>query len=86
MTRPVMLGDPTTHGGVVKTASSTFEMETGKHVALLGDIVTCPQHGDNPIIECRDGYDEDGRKWVLDRCKTRCGAEVLATTKDMDIS
>jgi uncharacterized Zn-binding protein involved in type VI secretion len=86
MTRPVMLGDPTTHGGVVKTASSTFELEPGKHVALLGDIVTCPQHGDNPIMECREGYDEDGRKWVAHGCKTQCGSTVQATTQDMDIA
>ncbi|WP_233411336.1 T6SS effector phospholipase Tle3 domain-containing protein [Paraburkholderia kururiensis] len=36
MNPPVCLGDPTTHGGVVKTASSTFNLD-GRKVALWHD-------------------------------------------------
>jgi uncharacterized Zn-binding protein involved in type VI secretion len=86
MTQPVMLGDPTSHGGVVKTASSTFELEPGKPIALVRDIVSCPQHGDNPIIEHGEGYEEDGRKWVVHGCKTQCGSIVCATTEGFDIA
>ncbi|BAO86029.1 MULTISPECIES: PAAR domain-containing protein [Caballeronia] len=85
MNRPICLGDETTHGGKVKTASGGFELEPGRPIALLHDIVTCREHGDNPIIECRDGYDEDGRKWVLDGCKTQCGSVVRASTEGMDV-
>ena len=85
MKNPVRLDDPTLHGGVVKTASSTFDID-GKMVALLHDIVTCPQHGDNPIVESGEGYDdEDGRKWAVDGCKTQCGSVVRATTTGCDI-
>jgi uncharacterized Zn-binding protein involved in type VI secretion len=84
MVKPVCLGDPTSHGGFVKTASSTFELEDGRNVALIYDIVSCPQHGDNPIIES-DGYEEDGRKWVMHGCKSKCGSIVRATTKAFEI-
>jgi uncharacterized Zn-binding protein involved in type VI secretion len=56
-------------GGIVKTASSTFSID-GRIVALLHDIVSCPEHGDNPIIECADGYSEGGRKWTVHLCHT----------------
>jgi len=48
----VRLGDPTTHGGKVISASSTTIVE-GKTVALVGDLVVCPiqGHGVNKIIE-----------------------------------
>ncbi|MGS0891685.1 PAAR domain-containing protein [Burkholderia stagnalis] len=48
MKNPIRLGDATTHGGIVKTASSTFDLD-GRKVALLHDVVSCPEHGDNPI-------------------------------------
>jgi uncharacterized Zn-binding protein involved in type VI secretion len=86
MTKPVCKGDPTSHGGIVKTASSTFELEPGRMVALYRDIVTCPIHGDNAIIESRDGYEQDGRKWILDGCRTECGSIVKASTKKLDIT
>jgi len=85
MKTPVRLGDATTHGGVVKTASSTFILDSRK-VALLHDIVSCPEHGDNRIIECGEGYSEGGRKWVVHRCRTACGSEVLASTTGMKIA
>lgn len=85
MTRPVILGDRTSHGGLVKTASSTFELEPGRHVALFRDIVTCPQQGDNPIIETGQGYDEDGRKWIVHGCKTQCGSIVEASTEGFEL-
>lgn len=50
----VLLGDKTTHGGVVISASSTM-IVNGKPVALVGDKVSCPipGHGTNAIIEDR---------------------------------
>ncbi|EIZ9526020.1 PAAR domain-containing protein, partial [Cronobacter sakazakii] len=48
----VVLGDKTTHGGVVISASSTMVVN-GRIVALVGDKVNCPVpgHGTNKIIE-----------------------------------
>jgi uncharacterized Zn-binding protein involved in type VI secretion len=84
MTKPVREDDRTTHGGVVKKATSTFKLD-GRMVALYRDIVTCPEHGDNPIIEYGDGYREGGRQWVVDGCRTQCGSRVIASTDGMKI-
>jgi len=79
---PVREGDRTTHGGVVKHGSASFRLE-GRRVALVGDIVTCPEHGDNPITEHGEGYKESGRMWVVDRCRTQCGSLVIASESGM---
>lgn len=84
MTRPVCEGDRTTHGGIVKTATATFTLD-GRRVALVADIVSCPEHGDNPIIGHGEGYREGGRKWVIDGCLTQCGSRVIANTSGMKI-
>lgn len=82
MNNPVRESDKTTHGGVVKRGSASFKLG-GHRVALLGDIVTCPKHGDNPIIEHGEGYKEGGRKWVVDQCRTQCGSVVIAGQSGM---
>ncbi|EOW1017725.1 PAAR domain-containing protein, partial [Enterobacter kobei] len=48
----VLLGDKTTHGGEVISASSTMTVN-GNKVALVGDEIFCPVegHGVNAIIE-----------------------------------
>jgi uncharacterized Zn-binding protein involved in type VI secretion len=82
MKNPVREGDKTTHGGVVKQGAASFKLE-GHRVALVGDIVTCPEHGDNPIIEHGEGYKQGGRKWVVDQCRTQCGSLVIASQSGM---
>ncbi|KVH73742.1 hypothetical protein WK11_04460 [Burkholderia ubonensis] len=84
MKNPVCLGDATSHGGSVKTASSTFELE-GRPVALLYDIVSCPEHGDNPIIEAGDEMIDGDRPCVVDRCHSQCGSFVIAGSSGMSI-
>ena len=81
----VILGDLTSHGGKVLSASSSFEM-SGKNAALLNDMVTCPEHGTNKIIECDiSAYQENGRGIVLHGCKTQCGSVVIAASRDMEV-
>jgi uncharacterized Zn-binding protein involved in type VI secretion len=79
MKNPVCIGDDTSHGGKVKSASATFVVD-GRRVALVGDIVSCPAHGDNPITEGGDGYTENGRKLVVHGCRSQCGSVILATS------
>lgn len=81
----VVLGDATTHGGKVTSASSSFDI-LGKNAALLNDTVSCPEHGTNKIIECdASAYEENGRGIVLHNCKTQCGASVIASMQDMEV-
>ncbi|MGH8416511.1 MAG: PAAR domain-containing protein [Pseudomonas sp.] len=78
----VLLGDPTTHGGVVISASSTHTV-AGKTVALVGDLVACPLpgHGVNPIVQGCQGW-EEGRALVVNGCLAACGCLVMATTSE----
>lgn len=81
----VVLGDATSHGGKVTSASSSFDI-SGKNAALLNDNVSCPEHGTNKILECDvSAYEENGRGIVLHGCKTQCGASVIASMQDMEV-
>ncbi|AIR62100.1 PAAR motif family protein [Cedecea neteri] len=81
----VILGDSTSHGGKVTSASSSFEI-SGKYAALLNDTVSCPEHGTNKIIECDiSAYEENGRGIVLHGYRTQCGAIVIASMQDMEV-
>jgi len=81
MKNVVVLGDKTSHGGMVTSASSTFDIE-GKNVALLHDRVSCEKHGSNRIIECEPDYEEQGKGIVTHLCKTECGSVVYASLTD----
>lgn len=76
----VRLGDPTTHGGSVISASSKTIIES-KPVALVGDLISCPKkdHGINKIIEGSETFFSDGRAVVVDQCLCECGCKVIST-------
>ncbi|EBL8291904.1 PAAR domain-containing protein [Salmonella enterica] len=80
----VVLGDSTSHGGKVISASSTLDI-SGKKAMLLNDLVSCPAHGNNPVIECDASYDESGKGIVVHGCKSACGSVVYAGRADMEI-
>ncbi|KAI3592987.1 hypothetical protein D9X30_1858 [Cupriavidus sp. U2] len=84
MNHPVLLGDPTSHGGCVKTATSTFNID-GRRAALVGDLVSCPKHGDNPIVEGGTGYRENGRKLAVHGCRSECGSVMMAASSGATI-
>lgn len=80
MDRPfIVLGDRTSHGGVVITASeNTF---TDEHrVARIGDLVACPipGHGLNPIVTASPYVEIDGRRVARHHDTTACGSLLLA--------
>jgi uncharacterized Zn-binding protein involved in type VI secretion len=79
----VLLGDATTHGGEVISASSTTIIQ-GKPVALVGDLVICPipGHGVNAIVEGRAEWSEDGRAMVVNGCLCECGCQVVSSVSD----
>lgn len=82
----VRLGDPTTHGGSVISASSTMIIE-GKPAALIGDLVSCPikYHGVNPIVESSEKCFSDGKGIAMDQCECACGCKVIATITTAEI-
>ncbi|MEX5996580.1 PAAR domain-containing protein [Providencia vermicola] len=75
------LGDKNTHGGHVVSASSTMYIN-GKQVALVGDIVSCPKHGNNPIIEGAASAFDNGIAIVVDQCLCACGCRVISSESE----
>ncbi|TJZ66843.1 PAAR domain-containing protein [Chitiniphilus eburneus] len=85
MKRVIRLGDPTSHGGSVVSASpSTVVM--GKAIARLGDKVSCPKpgHSNCVIVEADPNWLVDGKPVALDGHKTSCGAALIATIPNME--
>lgn len=85
---PVRYNDVSTHDGQdngrVVTASSTLIIDN-RAAALASDFVDCPKHGRVQLVGGNDGYVENGRYLIVHRCKTTCGAEVLASTDEFEI-
>lgn len=74
----VCLGDKTTHGGYVITASSTLYINN-KNIALVGDSVSCPKHGTNRIIEGSPDSFDNGIAIVINNCLCACGCRVISS-------
>ena len=78
--RVIRLGDKTSHGGVVVSATSHFNV-FGKPVARLGDSVACPVpgHGVCSIAEGDPTWTIDGIPVALEGHKTSCGASLISS-------
>lgn len=73
----VYIGCKTSHGGVVKTGAMGFLVEGSYPAACVGDIVSCPIHGDNAIVPDKSNATVDGRYVARDGWKTACGSILL---------
>lgn len=76
----IRLGDPTSHGGKVITASPTHTI-AGIGIARVGDSILCPipGHGVNPIVEGVPTYLIGGRMVALQGHRTVCGCTLVST-------
>ncbi|HEY2023162.1 PAAR domain-containing protein [Paraburkholderia sp.] len=70
-------GDSTSHGGKILTGSDRIKVG-GRRAARVGDLVSCPIHGDNPIIEGAGGIKDAGTPLSRDGDKTQCGSVLIA--------
>jgi uncharacterized Zn-binding protein involved in type VI secretion len=73
----IRLGDTSTHGGVVITACTKWQPE-GKLAARKGDILACPKHGPNPIIEGSPNVFCEGKEVARHGDHTACGARLIS--------
>lgn len=82
----IRLGDPTTHGGRVISASPQTIIK-GKPVARVGDLVSCPiqGHGVNPIIEGEANFQDQHKAVALQGHKTACGCSLISTLSDVGV-
>ena len=81
MRKVIRLGDSTSHGGVVVSATSRYTVGDIA-VARLGDKCTCPKKGHNScvIVEGDSNWTIDGIPVALEGHKTSCGAVLLSTS------
>lgn len=81
----IRLGDPTSHGGKVVSATANLNI-MGKDVARLGDKCTCPRpgHGNCTIVEGDPNWTIDGVPVALHGHKISCGATLISTLANLD--
>ena len=80
MRRVIRLGDRTSHGGYVVSATSRFTV-MGIDVARLGDQCTCPKkdHNNCYIVEGDPDWTIDGVAVALEGHKLSCGAVLISS-------
>jgi uncharacterized Zn-binding protein involved in type VI secretion len=76
----IRLGDKTSHGGVVASASQV-SLSGGIAIARVGDSVTCPRAGHNScVITTGDAtMIVDGKPVARHGDSTSCGATLIAS-------
>ena len=74
----IRLGDLTSHGGKVITASVTHTVG-GIGIARVGDQILCPAHGPNVIVEGAPTYLVGGRMVALHGHLGACGCTLISS-------
>jgi uncharacterized Zn-binding protein involved in type VI secretion len=75
----IRIGDKTSHGGQVMTASNTFKV-LGKAVALEGCLTQCPQcKGVFPIQPSASERHHHSMAVAYDGDQTACGAKLISS-------
>ena len=76
----IRIGDPTSHGGKVISASTTH-LIGGLGIARVGDKITCPisGHGINVIVEGIATYLIGGRMVALHDHRCACGCSLISS-------
>jgi len=79
MTRPfIVLGDTSSHGGTVQSASTGFTIN-GIAVAGHGDSFECPLHGTVAIQATGRGMRANGKTPARHADTASCGAALIAS-------
>ncbi|EFL88273.1 PAAR domain-containing protein [Ahrensia sp. R2A130] len=78
MPAAIRLGDTSSHGGEVVTAAVKYSIFR-KRIARKTDILRCPIHGDQPIIEGSAKYNFEGQGVARHGDQAACGATLVAS-------
>ena len=70
------LGDSSSHGGAIITSATKTSCE-GMLVARVGDTLSCPIHGDNPIATGSPNFPTEGTLTARSGSVTACGAVII---------
>ncbi|WP_083196724.1 PAAR domain-containing protein [Rhizobium sp. AC27/96] len=77
MANPVArFGDTSSHGGSITSSASKTGVE-GKLVARVGDTLSCPIHGPNPILTGSPKFTAEGAQVARSGSVTACGAVIV---------
>jgi uncharacterized Zn-binding protein involved in type VI secretion len=81
----IRLGDPTSHGGVVVSATGNFSI-MDRQVARQGDLCICPRrgHGNCVIVQGDPDWTIGGRAVALEGHLTSCGAVLISTLSNLE--
>lgn len=79
MRKIVRLNDVTSHGGRVKEVAARHFKVDGIPVAGVGDLCTCPIHGDVTIAYGNPHHIIDGVQVAYESDETTCGATLEAS-------
>ena len=69
----IRLGDGSSHGGTVVTSAARWRCE-GTLIARKGDLLDCPIHGLQPIVEGSSKWFCEGLPIARDGDAAACGA------------
>jgi uncharacterized Zn-binding protein involved in type VI secretion len=72
-------GDSTSHGGKILTGSDRINVR-GRRAARVGDMVSCPLHGDNEIVEGGSSMKDGDVPLSRGGDRTRCGSVLIASS------
>ena len=73
-------GDPTTQGGKIVNGSDRIKVN-GRRAARVGDLVSCPIHGDNPITSGSARMTNAGFRLACDGDGTQCGSVLIGRSR-----
>ncbi len=73
----IRLGDTSTHGGAMITSASKT-LYNGILCCRIGDILDCPIHGPNPVVEGSAKQIVEGQPLARQGDHTACGAALIS--------
>lgn len=73
----VRLGDTSSHGGAVVTSAAKWRCE-GPLIARKGDLLDCPIHGVNPIVQGSPIWRCEGSEIARHGDAAQCGAALIS--------
>jgi uncharacterized Zn-binding protein involved in type VI secretion len=80
----IYVDDDTSHGGKVLTGSDLIKVG-GRRAARVGDRVSCPEHGENDILEGSSNMKDGGIPLARDGDHAWCGCVLIASSSGVRV-